>query len=395
MELTELTRFSRVLMLQGPIGPLFLRLQSYLRSRGAEVRKVNFNGGDVLFHPNAHYCYRGALAEWAGAFAAYLDEFEPSVVLLFGDCRPYHRDAIQVCTARGLPVLVFEEGYFRPDYLTVEPGGANGNSDLVRLRPEDLESEIDTWKVPKPAAARATIRGPACVAYYLACRLAWPVFARYVHHRKLSVTSEALAWMRWGVRRLRDAINGRSDQLATLCETHLRKRYFLAAMQVHYDSQVVYHSPHGSVRRFIEHVLTSFADHALPDDHLVFKPHPHDIGYQDFGVLVHQLAARMGIRHRVHYLQWAHMPTLLKNAKGLVTLNSTSGISSLHHGTPVKVLGKAVYDLKGLTHQGSLDEFWRRPEPVDDSLYERYRSFVVRTRQINLDVLGNGLKRLD
>ena len=38
---------------------------------------------------------------------------------------------------------------------------------------------------------------------------------------------------------------------------------------------------------------------------------------------------------------------LLRNAAGVVTINSTIGITALYHGVPVKVLGNAVFDVPG------------------------------------------------
>src|SRR5256885_12968535 len=49
----------RVLLLQGPVGPFFRRLATLLRAAGAEVHKVNFNGGDCLFFPTDALTWRG------------------------------------------------------------------------------------------------------------------------------------------------------------------------------------------------------------------------------------------------------------------------------------------------------------------------------------------------
>ena len=51
-----------------------------------------------------------------------------------------------------------------------------------------------------------------------------------------------------------------------------------------------------------------------------------------------------------------------------VLVNSTVGLFSIRALCPTKVLGIAVFDIAGLTHQGSLDEFWTSPEPVDPNL---------------------------
>ncbi len=64
-------------------------------------------------------------------------------------------------------------------------------------------------------------------------------------------------------------------------------------------------------------------------------------------------------------------------------INSTVGLQAVQGATPVKVLGKAVYDMPGLTFQGSLAEFWRDPGEVDAELYRAFRSYLLRTNQAN------------
>ena len=41
-------------------------------------------------------------------------------------------EAIRIATMRGLTVHVFEEGYLRPNWVTLEQGGVNNNSAMLR-----------------------------------------------------------------------------------------------------------------------------------------------------------------------------------------------------------------------------------------------------------------------
>ena len=55
----------RVLLLQGPNGPFFMRFAADLRQRGCTVTKVNFNSGDDLFNlagMNLRKSHRGECA---------------------------------------------------------------------------------------------------------------------------------------------------------------------------------------------------------------------------------------------------------------------------------------------------------------------------------------------
>jgi capsule polysaccharide modification protein KpsS len=166
--------------------------------------------------------------------------------------------------------------------------------------------------------------------------------------------------------------------------------YFLVPLQVHCDMQIRCHSPYKSVEQFIIQLINSFAAHASPKNYLVFKHHPLDRGYRNYSNLIRGVSESAGIMDRVIYVHDLPLPSLFKHARGTVVINSTAALSSIHHGIPVKVLGKAVYDLKGLTSQLTLARFWSHPEHPDMALYRRFRSFLVSHNQIN----GNFYKRL-
>ncbi|WP_277873339.1 hypothetical protein [Sphingomonas paeninsulae] len=120
------------LMLQGPPGPFFWGLAEKLRREGAEVHRINLSGGDAYDWPGEAVRYRGRMSDWP----LYVDRFmrtnQVTDVLLFGDCRPVHIAARQMAQLRHIRVHVFEEGYVRPNWMTLERNGVNGNSSFVR-----------------------------------------------------------------------------------------------------------------------------------------------------------------------------------------------------------------------------------------------------------------------
>src|SRR5205807_4527216 len=122
----------RVLLLQGPVGPFFRRLAARLRAAGAEVHKVNFNGGDWLFYPRGALNWRGRRRDWADFLQSLIVQRQIDLVLLFGDCRPIHRVARSVAQQYGIQVGAFEEGYIRPNFITCEQFGVNGYSRISR-----------------------------------------------------------------------------------------------------------------------------------------------------------------------------------------------------------------------------------------------------------------------
>lgn len=380
----------RVLLLQGPLGPFFRRLAGDLEAAGAQVSKIDFNGGDLLFSPAASIPYRGAAQDWAAYFEAFVARHRIDVVLLFGDCRPLHRIAHQVAERLGIEVGVFEEGYVRPDYVTLERFGVNGNSQM----PRDPQYYLERPRVQVPATLPVgnTFWHTASWAlmYYIASALLWPFFPHYQHHRPLTIR-EGWPWLRsaWRKQFFKFRERGIERRLAGVDA----KRYFLVALQVHNDAQIHTHSEYSSVEAFIESVITSFGEHAQGESLLVIKHHPMDRGYHDYSKLIARLAARQGLEKRVLYIHDQHLPTLLENAQGVVLVNSTVGLSALDHGTPLKVCGTAIFDMPGLTYQGPLAEFWGKAAEhrISKTLYRNFRDYLIERTQLN----GSFYRRLE
>lgn len=372
----------RVLLLQGPMGPFFWRLAADLRAAGAEVFKINFNGGDWLFYPLGASAWRGSLDAWPAWLEQYVRQHAITTVLLFGDCRPIHVAAREVALRCHIDVGVFEEGYVRPDFVTFERFGVNGYSQIPR--------EAAFYQaLPDPPAARVLPVGNsywhgACwsTLYYLAAGLLRPLFLRYRHHRVLGF-AELPAQLRGLWRKLYYAIS--EYRLGRQLVHDYSQRYFLLPLQVHNDAQVQAHSHYGSVARFIVDVIYSFARHAPADSVLVIKHHPLDRAYHDYGRLISRLARRTSTSGRVFYIHDQHLPTLLQHARGVIVINSTVGLSALYHQKAVKVCGTALYDMAGLTWQGKLADFWHAaPGFIPDAqLFQRFRSYLIERTQIN------------
>lgn len=378
---------TNVLLLQGPLGSFFARYARFLMHRGNKVWKVNFNGGDLLFNgPATPINYRGSLSDWPAFFAEILATHQIGRLYLFGDCRKYHREAIRVAEQSDVRVFVFEEGYIRPDFITLEESGVNGfsrlprNPTFYRQRPALPDSQPT-----QPAKTSFQRMALSAMAYYAAGMVMRPMFWKYQHHRSFSVPRKMFIWTRSGMRKL---FVTRRDSALTRLLAERSKRYFLVPLQVHNDSQVIHHSDYEDISAFIEEVVRSFARHANKDYWLVFKHHPMDRGARHYGALIDRLAAENKIGGRVLYGHQMHLPTLLDHARGVVVINSTVGLSALLHGAPVKVMGKAIYDMPGLTCQSSLQRFWREPGKIDARLHAAFRRYLIEQTQVNGSFYG-------
>ena len=375
-------RGKRVLLLQGPVGPFFWRLAKDLTQVGAKVFKINFNGGDWAFYPSGAINFFGRAEDWPVYFESTLDRLYIDVVILFGDCRPIHKVAHEIAHRRNLKIGVFEEGYVRPDYVTLEKFGVNDHSLLPRYPEFYLNTKLPLVEPPVRINNTFLYTVLWAILYYFVAGLLKPVFRHYQHHRPLTWL-EALPWFRSYWRK--GLYTVKEQGVLTHITGTLKESYFLVPLQVNNDAQVVTHSDFTSIVNFVEEVMSSFAQHAPVETTLVIKHHPMDRAYHDYSKLIIERARQLGLNERCIYIHDQNLPKLLQFARGVVVINSTVGLSALHHSTPLKVCGHANYDLKGLTYQGSLDDFWikaRECEP-DSHLLQCFQRYIVNYTQLN------------
>ena len=372
----------KILLLQGPVGPFFRNLSDEFKEIGHIVYKVNFNAGDRYFYPGSRTLdYKGTPESWAQNLRGLIRKLSIDRIYVFGDCRFYHAVARDIAREEGVRYFVFEEGYLRPDYITLEEDGVNGHTNM------SFPDDNSFFKLKSMRQSHHNFKNHFftvawyAIQYYLAACIQKKHFPEYHHHRPLNVPGEGSKWILSGWRKLVRYWSSR--KVEKLAANKLSGKYYMVPLQVHVDMQVLQHSSFRSVEEFITLTLESFSLHAPDDLHIIIKHHPMDRGYRDYTALIRNLAEKLGLQDRVIYVFDSHLPTLLKHALGTVTINSTVGLSSLHHGVPVKPMGSAIYDIEGLSFQGSIDEFWRYTGGVDQNLYKAFRQHLLDTNQVN------------
>ncbi|KWF24681.1 capsule biosynthesis protein [Burkholderia pseudomultivorans] len=373
------------LALQGTASPFFSQLADALTQCGHLVRRVNFCGGDVTYSGRGHAWSYREKPEFLQAWYRNVVEVNGFTdVLLFGDCRDVHRPMHAVAEALGLRVHVFEEGYLRPHWITMEQIGVNGRSRL----PRDPEWYLSQRKhIPSAAPGKPTgynLYERAChdIIYRMANALHAPRFPHYRSHRPKNGLHEyaGLAY-----RAVQQRLHRCEAERVTRDLLDNARSYYLFPLQLNSDSQIVVHSPFDGICEAISVVLRSFARYAPDDTWLVIKNHPLDtglIGYRHFAAA---LAKELGVGDRLRFIDAGHLPTLLENSRAVVVVNSTVGLSALHHGRPLIALGTAIYALRGLTWQGALDDFWTQAVSPVVPLYQAFIDCVMHYTQINGD----------
>lgn len=377
------TRHPRtILFLQGPATMFFAELGRALAAAGHRIRRINLCFGDRLFWrmPGA-VDFRGTLAEWPSFLDAYLVSEGVTDIVLFGDCRPYHRIAIELAASHRIDAHVFELGYIRPDWITCELSGVNARSSLPRdpSRIMELAAHFPKPEVRYEFRSAMFKRSLWDIAYNISSLIGWPAYPGYVRHRPFHPLAEYGAWAlrlarlplerRLANRRVRDIIaSGR--------------QFFLYALQLESDYQIRMHSPFRTLSEASAVIIASFARAAPQDAILLVKNHPLDNGLVDRRREVARIARQHGVRDRVVFIDGGDLGTILKACSGVVVVNSTTALIALGAGRPVMALGAAVFGVPGLTFRGQLDRFWENPTPPDRELFAAYRRVVIGMSQL-------------
>ncbi|EAK4002213.1 capsule biosynthesis protein [Campylobacter coli] len=368
-----------VLLLQGPVGTFFHRLAIKMEKNKTKVLKLNFNGGDFFFYPNGKRC-KCDEKDLENFYESFFKEKKIDAIVMYNDCRLIHAKAIKVAKGLGIGIWIFEEGYLRPYCITFEKDGVNANSSLPRDKNFYLSCNILTKESIKEIPGGFKFMAFSAFLYWLFSFLLAPFFNNKLHHRTL-FPFEFLFWFRSLYRKYLYKL---TEKKLNQKIYSLEKKYFLAILQVYNDTQIKHHY-RKSIEEFIEELILSFANHARAKSYLVFKHHPMDRGYRNYSKLINELSQKYHVEGRIFYVHDTYLPTLLKNALGCITINSTVGLSAILEGCPTKVCGNAFYDFEGLAYPKKLQFFWReahayKPNP---SLVINFKNYLLNTNQFN------------
>ncbi|MEM7744162.1 MAG: capsule biosynthesis protein CapA [Pseudomonadota bacterium] len=374
------------LFLQGPHGPFFQRLAGALARQNATVMRVAFNAADAAEWGRAGRILRfndtiDVFADWLGQ---RIDAHGVTDVVLYGDTRTIHADAIKVAQSKGVQTHCFEEGYLRPNWITYERHGTNGNSYLMDISLPRMAQALGQGN--RPAGESLATWGDArehlwySAVYHFRCLLPSRRYGNYRSHRDIPLKREAELYLRrylklpwiWLRRSIQQWWLLRSDKI-----------FHLALLQLSFDASMKVHSDYKSTAAFVEQVLEAFAEGAEPDEYLVLKAHPFEDGRERLGSVIRELARDIDVSNRVIFLDGGkRLASLLDRARSAITVNSTSAQQALWRGLPVAALGRAIYRKPGLVSEQTLVDFIRHPRRPDLRSYWLFRQFMVQTSQL-------------
>ena len=373
------------LFLQGPHGPFFQRLARMVRHSGADVWRVGFNAGDRLFWQDRdrYVAYRGDAQGWPDFFKTLIVEKRVTDIVLYGDVRPIHAQAIAYAKELDLTIHVFEEGYMRPYWVTYERDGSNGHSKLMRMSVDDMRHALENSDMDTalPPASWGDMRQHIWYGalYHGAVLLCNRGYREFRAHRALSVRQEFGLYLKRLVLMPYQAIERR---IATWRIRHGGFPYHLALLQLEHDASFQAHSPFETMSDFLRTVIEGFAEGGPKHHHLVVKAHPLEDGRVPVRRELLRLAREHGLSSRVHFVRGGKLAQLLDEARTAVTVNSTAAQQVLWRGIPLKTFGEAVYAKPEFVSTKPLRDFFSLAERPDRRAYGDYRRYLLETSQI-------------
>lgn len=369
------------LFLQGPLSDFYDRIAAHLIRAGHRVYKVHLCGNDVM-----DWSQPGAVS-----FRGSLDTFEPFLedrfghraithMLYHGDRRPYHRKAVHWADKHQINCVTTELGYLRPDWMTIEYRASSTGSyfptDPDQIRQVASDCPDVTFE---PRYKDSTFSLIAQEARFTVFNLLfWPFFPRYMSHRSQSPFVVYSGWLMAKTKAIARHLLGATLQDPTLADLQQRDiPYFILGLQLDGDFQLRDHSPFASLTEVLEIVLLSFAHHAPDKAHLIIKPHPHESRHRALARAIGKIAARLGVEERMTISRAPTIRTLCAEASGFVTVNSSAGFEALDVACPTLSIMPTLYDVDGLTHQGSLETFWTEAQRPNTHLFQSLKRAMV------------------
>lgn len=366
----------RFLIVTAPFGKFPRQLARVLESRGAVVSRMLFNAGDLAYwrRPGGIRFTR-PVRDWPAHLATLAPAYTD--IIIFGEGGPYNQAVLSQVSRFKADVWVLENGYFRPDWITVEKNGVNASSQLPRHR-SGYAAPAPEVPLVRPVGRILPHHVVNISLYHVAQLPGRMLFPRYAYPYTQS------PWLQFfgHVKRYFSL----TFQSKSACQTEaIRAKgpFFLACLQREGDAQLLRYSHFADNTAFLAEVMTSFARHAPPEARLVVKNHPLDPGLVDLRHMTRCLAIERGLADRVDFIDGGNLAQLCRASLGMVVNNSSAALSAMGFHTPVKVLGDAFFDFDGLADQKPLDLFWTAPSAPDVELFTRFRAHVIARSQVN------------
>jgi len=377
-----MSNIHKFLFLQGPVSFFSRHFASYLEKQGATCLRINLAFSDwVCWLGKPSENFRGRFDEWPAYLRNYIRKHGVTTILYYADCFPYHRIAREIADELGIDAVAYENGYLRPNWLTFEKGGMAKYSHFP-VDPGEILSK--GANLPEPAnielpSVNFWVEAFWEVVHHMGNYLFHWTFHNYQSDKYYNPFVDYISI----VPRLLNS--AKSDEHANNVIDQLLQTdsaYWLFPLQMQNDYQLRVHSSFGHQSEALELVIRNFSQFADHNEKLIIKIHPMDNGIEPWQTMVTELSAQYHVTDRVVFIDGGYLEKLINHSKGVITINSTVGLHAIQDMKPVCVLGCAIYDIKGLTSDQGLQEFFQKPTKPNRQLLVAFIKLLAASIQI-------------
>lgn len=349
-ERLKFNKNDNVLLLEGPKGNFFYEFSRFINKYDANVYKINFTFAERFFYRRESTNYNGKIDAWPIFFKDFVKNNKINKVFILNDSRPYHKLIINICYENNIQLFVFEDGYFRPGHITLEPFGVNGNSYFSKYGYDD---EINTEAVPV-LQINLKSKNLSRILFSLISNFNFILSKNYQPYRQINS-------FYWSVRLIRSfieyIINKRKDSkqiklMSNECESY---KIFFIPLQVFDDTQIIYHSKFKDTYEFLLEILAAFASLNTRDFRVIIKQHPGDRGAINYRNFIKKKAKSLGLEKNIFFNVSTDADKIINVSDALILINSTLAINALLKGKSVYCAGSSVY--KDLCSNNGIIEF--------------------------------------
>ncbi len=372
------------LFLMGPIGTFFARLSNYLEENNVRTHKISFPLYEYGFPKSRLIKFHQDIYLFKNYLKKILIEKEIKHIFMYGNVLIPHRKALELVKELKKEEIhvkthIFELGYLRPNFVTLEDKGINYSSGLIKSREFYLKQEsYKFFPIPKKHA-RFRIR-----KIWKTISFINHSFKNYKIVDKEHKLQPKPIYIWYQIKGFFLKYYFRLSEYKLKKKCFYENKFFIVILQVSTDSQIKEGSEIKDNEKFIYKVIKNFAK-ANQNINLVFKHHPRDRGYTNYLNQIEKFSKEFGVYKKVFYIHDYFLSKIFKNpnCKGTVLINSTVGYQSLYHSVPVKSLGITPYNIEGLSDQRDLISFFKNPSIVDRLLLNKFYKYVLENSQIN------------
>lgn len=252
-----------------------------------------------------------------------LFEFSADLLIMHNHQRFMHAVFSAVAEKIGTKVIVFERGLFRPFTTTIDVGGVNADSSVK-----------DQWSASNNLVQKINFSNSRTNAFdSFRTRLRFLKFYVLILIESMFRISPAAYLPKKPSQLIRFVTNKISTKLS-FCgypKVSIHKKFVVFALQLPSDTQLLLNSPWNSNMQLLFYINQALEEFAITSITFICTAHPLDDAiYSDFS-----------------HLKFTRESTasLLNNACGVLTVNSTVSIEALKQSGPICLLGQSGFNV--------------------------------------------------